>query len=180
MLSGERKFIDNRLDALNQSKIDLRIAKDDAIANIPYSTAYRESIVEEIEKKYILDLEAIDLSITLIKRNSNLVILDRDIFGDIEYSLSRRRTSDSGSRIENLGDEDPVGTKGPKTVFGNYLNKNTSKLYDDNNSDNTIFLERRFREYVMKWLSDGKPKLYRSETEGNMIVMVSGVSFNPV
>jgi len=31
----------------------------------------------------------------------------------------------------------------------------------------------------MLWLSDGKPKLFRSETEGNMIVMVSGVSFTP-
>lgn len=32
----------------------------------------------------------------------------------------------------------------------------------------------------MKWLSDGKPKLYRSETEGNMIVILSGVSFTPL
>ena len=31
----------------------------------------------------------------------------------------------------------------------------------------------------MLWLSDGKPKLFRSETEGNMIVMISGVSFTP-
>ena len=31
----------------------------------------------------------------------------------------------------------------------------------------------------MSWLSDGKPKLYRSETEGNMIVMVSGATFTP-
>lgn len=32
----------------------------------------------------------------------------------------------------------------------------------------------------MKWLSDGKPKLYRSETEGNMIVILSGISFSPL
>ena len=31
----------------------------------------------------------------------------------------------------------------------------------------------------MEWLSDGKPKLFRSETEGNMIVMLSGISFTP-
>ena len=31
----------------------------------------------------------------------------------------------------------------------------------------------------MLWLSDGKPKLFRSETEGNMIVMISGASLTP-
>jgi hypothetical protein len=70
--------------------------------------------------------------------------------------------------------------KGPKTSYDNYLNRNVSKLYNDEISDNTIFLERKFREQVMKWLSDGRPKLFRSETEGNMIVMVSGVSFSPL
>ncbi|DAY91910.1 MAG TPA: hypothetical protein [Caudoviricetes sp.] len=31
----------------------------------------------------------------------------------------------------------------------------------------------------MEWLSDGKPKLFRSETEGNMIVMITAVTFTP-
>lgn len=43
-----------------------------------------------------------------------------------------------------------------------------------------VYIERKFRDKVMQWLSDGKPKLYRSETEGNMIVMLSGVSFSPL
>ena len=39
--------------------------------------------------------------------------------------------------------------------------------------------ERLFREEVMEWLNDGEPKLYRSMTEGNMIVMIDSISLTP-
>jgi len=39
--------------------------------------------------------------------------------------------------------------------------------------------ERKFREEVLEWLNDGEPKLYRSMTEGNMIVMFDSVSLTP-
>lgn len=46
-------------------------------------------------------------------------------------------------------------------------------------TDQAVYVERKYREKVMEWLSNGEPKLFRSETEGNMIVMLSGVSFTP-
>lgn len=39
--------------------------------------------------------------------------------------------------------------------------------------------ERKFREEVMEWLNDGEPKLYRSMTEGNLIVMLDSISLTP-
>lgn len=39
--------------------------------------------------------------------------------------------------------------------------------------------ERKFREEVLEWLNDGEPKLYRSMTEGNMVVMFDSVSLTP-
>ena len=39
--------------------------------------------------------------------------------------------------------------------------------------------ERKFREEAIEWLNDGEPKLYRSMTEGNLIVMIDGVSLTP-
>lgn len=69
---------------------------------------------------------------------------------------------------------------GPKTIYSPFLAKRGTTNVGTSQCDETIFLERKFRELVMSWLSDGKPKLYRSETEGNMIVMISGVSFTPV
>ena len=41
------------------------------------------------------------------------------------------------------------------------------------------FWEREFREEVVKWLNDGEPKLYRSMTEGAMVVMLTDVSLTP-
>ena len=39
--------------------------------------------------------------------------------------------------------------------------------------------EREYRDAVEEWLNNGKPKLFRSMTEGNMIVMLDGVSMTP-
>ena len=54
--------------------------------------------------------------------------------------------------------------------------KNTSHdLYPTEN----WWWERKFREEAIEWLNDGEPKLYRSMTEGNIIVMIDGVSLTP-
>ena len=54
--------------------------------------------------------------------------------------------------------------------------KNTNHdIYPTNN----WWWERKFREEAIKWLNNGQPKLYRSMTEGNMIVMIDGISLTP-
>lgn len=53
-------------------------------------------------------------------------------------------------------------------------------LYDENKQSNEIyFLEKKFRENVEKWLNNGKPKLFKSLTEGNIIVNLLDVSLSP-
>ena len=42
-----------------------------------------------------------------------------------------------------------------------------------------IQLERQFKLKVLEWLTDGKPKLFRSPTEGNYIVRLLNVSLSP-
>lgn len=41
------------------------------------------------------------------------------------------------------------------------------------------FWERGFREELVEWLNDGEPKLYRSMTEGLVVVMLTDVSLTP-
>ena len=41
-------------------------------------------------------------------------------------------------------------------------------------------MERRFKLEVLNWLNNGKPKLFRSPTEGNYIVRLLNVSLSPV
>lgn len=44
---------------------------------------------------------------------------------------------------------------------------------------NNWYWEREFRENVISWLNDGEPKLFRSMTEGNMVVMLTDISLTP-
>ena len=45
--------------------------------------------------------------------------------------------------------------------------------------DLEVFLEKKFREEAIKFLQDGKIKLFKSETEGNMLIRLMDVSFTP-
>lgn len=40
--------------------------------------------------------------------------------------------------------------------------------------------EREFREELTNWLNDGEPKLYRSQPEGNVVVMLHDVTLTPI
>ena len=55
----------------------------------------------------------------------------------------------------------------------------TLELIDTNLSDYNIAQERKFREEVEKFLNNGKPKLFKSPTEGNFIVGLMNISFSP-
>lgn len=43
-----------------------------------------------------------------------------------------------------------------------------------------IYNERIFRDTVLEWLTNGKPKLFKSPTEGNYIVQLMNVSLSPL
>lgn len=45
--------------------------------------------------------------------------------------------------------------------------------------DNNYILEREFRTRITEFLYDGKPKVFKSDTEGLMFVKISNVSLNP-
>lgn len=44
---------------------------------------------------------------------------------------------------------------------------------------NNIFIERKFREKVEHFLNDGQPKLFKSPTEGNILVSLINISLTP-
>lgn len=58
------------------------------------------------------------------------------------------------------------------TLFNEYNNEHDIDKYD-------FIYEKYFRDAVMNFLYDGKPKLYKSQTEGNMIIKLSGISLSP-
>jgi len=45
--------------------------------------------------------------------------------------------------------------------------------------DYNIAAERKFKLEVLDWLNNGKPKLFRSPTEGNYVIRLMNVSLSP-
>lgn len=117
------------------------------------------------------------------KGNAQLWIQDRDILETIEFSLSRVRRNQNDFPPVTLKSVRKPGSMNlrfnPTSVYDNYLHRQSGLLSGTTPTDQTVYVERKYREKVMEWLSNGEPKLFRSETEGNMIVMLSGVSFAP-
>lgn len=55
----------------------------------------------------------------------------------------------------------------------------TDRKIDNNLTDNNIFIERKFREKVEEFLNNGEAKLFKSPTEGNIIVSLMNISLTP-
>lgn len=88
------------------------------------------------------------------------LIIPRDKF---EEEVEERRTCVEGQE-SNL--------PGNKTNY-NSLSINTNLI------DNNIFVERKFREKVEEFLNNFDYKLYKSPTEGNIVVVLNNVSMTP-
>lgn len=52
--------------------------------------------------------------------------------------------------------------------------------YTTNLNGKNVALERTFKLQVLDWLNNGKPKLFRSPTEGNYLVRLLNVSLSPI
>lgn len=85
---------------------------------------------------------------------SGLITHLSDNEGYFEYALAQKKYNDS------------------------YSNAGEGKYYTQLNADN-IHMEREFKLKVLEWLTNGKPKLFRSPAEGNYIVRLMNVSLSP-
>ena len=81
--------------------------------------------------------------------------------------------------ISHFCDEEELFVKKEDLLYGNqelfneYNEKNRITAYND------FTLEKEFRERVLNFLNDGKPKLYKSGAEKNMIVRLMNISLTP-
>lgn len=67
----------------------------------------------------------------------------------------------------------------PDTPIKQHKRDTQKNTYHDIYPMDNWWWEREFREEAIKWLNDGEPKLYRSMTEGNLIVMFDSISLTP-
>ena len=119
----------------------------------------------DYNRKFLNDLEySSDMEIYNITQNGKYLIRNDTI-------------------IENFDSDKIYGTY-TKDIINNSQDSNKKELTQKNTSHDIYptenwWWERKFREEVIKWLNNGKPKLFRSMTEGNMIVMFDGITLTP-
>lgn len=72
-----------------------------------------------------------------------------------------------------MSDGDYYSTADIKDLYENYYLKNNISIYNYKK-------EFDFRTSVLDFLQDGKPKLFKSATEGNILVILTNVSLSPI
>lgn len=129
----------------------LKIAFDNKMSN--FKSVVLESKIDTLGGQY-----------PIIRRNGDVNYKTFPITGTISYHMD-----EAEQFIKREG------------IYGLAVNK----LYIDYNIDNEItplydyVYERDFREQVMKFLQSTSVKLFKSMTEGNVIVRLTDVSFTP-
>lgn len=117
-----------------------------------YSYNVLESTTQTIGSKY-----------PFVKRNGAVNYRTFSISGLISYYMDEERLF---ATEEELYD-------GVKDLYQAYNDEHRIGLYND------FTLERTFREKVLEFLQDGEVKLFKSATEGNILITLTGVSFSP-
>lgn len=79
-------------------------------------------------------------------------------------------------QVDSINKTGMFETRDTLTYKDVYTQYNLDNGIDDTND---VYLERKFREAVMEFLYDTNAKLYRSRTEGNILIKIMNVSFSP-
>lgn len=105
-------------------------------------------------------------------RNNKIAYREFPISGLISYLADNQQTFMTD--LELFEEEQPEFYRD-----STYANDTTVSLRTTSLTGRNIAAERKFRNKVLEWLNDGKPKLFRSPTEGNYIVRLMNISMTP-
>lgn len=131
----------------------LTLRYDTQISSIRENTA--DSIIQTLGSQY-----------PYMRRNGNIDYKTFPLSGTITL------LSDDGERFKKKKD----------LLKNDFQNNEYQKYIEEKNITlemNDTILEREFREFVIKFLKDGKVKLFRSLQEGNILVRLTDVNLTP-
>ena len=108
-------------------------------------------------------LETIGNKYPFFFRNGQVEYTEMTISGLISYLMDSEKYSDINYRRKSF-ETNPISNIFIKTT---------------NLTDENIYYERDYKMELYNWLTNGKPKLFRSPTEGNFVVRLMNVSLTP-
>lgn len=137
---------------LNAEGEELIIKFDPNISNITTKTS--ESITDTLGSKY-----------PFIRKNGNINYRTFSLSGTISCFMDMNNNVFNGSKEDIYKDS--------VTLYNNYNEIHNVTPYND------FIYERHFRDKVIKFLQSNSIKLFRSLTQGNILVKLSNVTLNP-
>lgn len=137
---------------LTNTEGQLKIRFDPQINN--FSKVVSESLVETIGSQY-----------PFIRRNGKVGYKTFSISGTISY------LTDIGSNLMHASKTQLYGDSA--NLYKEYNQQNNINLYND------ITQEKVFRDKVLDFLYENNVKLYKSSTEGNLLVKLMNISLTP-
>lgn len=144
--------------------------------NIGTYTQYKEDY-KTCYVRYNNDYYIVEEGYELIKKNSQYQDSKYDIYwaGHWEPVDSEKVYLFFDRKIE-------FGNRGfyhQLKYVSNYPDFNTYKIAHTNLTSDNLYLEREFKLEALNWLSNGKPKLFKSPAEGNYLIRLMNISLNP-
>lgn len=123
-----------------------------------YSHVVAESLTQTIGSKY-----------PFIRRNGNVNYRTFSLSGTITHFMDARQNGMHASPLDLYGTNSIAG----KNKYDEYNSRHGIDMYN-----NSIY-ERDFRQKVIEFLYKNNVKLYKSTTQGNILVKLMNISFTP-
>lgn len=128
----------------------------------PKVSSFKENILES-------KMDTIGGRFPFILRNGNSRFKEFSIGGLLSYHMDNDNLF-----MNNFSRNTPTRTSTKATE------SNVNEFIQNTNlSEYNVMTERQFKLEALSWLNNGKPKLFRSPTEGNYIVRLMNISLSP-
>lgn len=170
-LLGENKQLKIKFDPkISSFKHTILAAKQDTLGG-KYPLILRNG------QSYYAEFQ-IDGLITLHSdENHHFMSLEIDgLYYNDENIISRSKFTQNVNSIQSFARKQRSSIRGE---IGGQAELENNLIFDTNTTNNNIYIERKFREKAEEFLNNGKPKLFKSPTEGNILVSLMNVSLTP-
>ncbi len=97
--------------------------------------------------------------------------------GKLTYEQDVHKLLTAGSYSQAISPDPTIPVNFVEIAYGNEALLN---FKNDLERDNSMVVQRIWRNKILEWLKDGKPKILKSEAEGNILVSISNVTVTPI
>jgi len=124
------------------------------------------NVVETITGKYPFMVTSADLDYRTFQ-----------FTGKLTYEQDVHRLLTSNTYSEAISPDPTIPVNFVEIKYGDEAKLNCK---NDLERDNSMVVQRIWRNKILEWLKDGKPKILKSEAEGNILVAISNVQVTPI